>query len=157
MHIAQLLLRHEFANEIDTRLEAGTLDFLQLRQAQGLLEVSDATGEITLQGTPVVNERYRQEASVFAPLPMIGIDAWFSLTPRWALGTKISLVGGSYQDISAEVLETVIRSRYKFNRYLSGYIGISYFNADVTIDEADLRTDVAYGFDGLYLGLGVSF
>jgi hypothetical protein len=119
--------------------------------------VLEANGEITLQGTPVVEERYRQEASVFAPLPMFGLDAWFSLTPRWALGTKISLVGGTYQDISAGVLETVIRSRYKFNKHLGGYLGISYFNADVTIDEADLRTDVAYGFDGLYLGLAVSF
>jgi hypothetical protein len=88
---------------------------------------------------------------------MFGIDAWFSITPRWALGTKISLVGGTYQDISAGVLGTVIRSRYKINKHLSGYLGISYFNADVTIDEADQRTDVAYGLDGLYLGLGVNF
>jgi hypothetical protein len=119
--------------------------------------VLEANGEITLQGTPVVDDRYRQEASVFAPLPMFGIDAWFSITPRWALGTKISLVGGTYQDTSAGVLDTVIRSRYKINKHLSGYLGISYFNADVTIDEADQRTDVAYGLDGLYLGLGVNF
>lgn len=117
----------------------------------------DAEGEITLQGVPVFDERYSQEASVFAPLPLLGIDAWYFFTPKWALGTKISLVAGSYQDVSALVLDTTVRAKYQFTKNIGMSLGITYFNAEVTIDEPDLKTEVDYGYDGIALGLDVRF
>jgi hypothetical protein len=117
----------------------------------------NASGEITLQGTPVLGRNYRREASVFAPLPVIGIDAWYFFTPKWALGTKVSLVGGSYQDITAVVLDTTVKAKYQFAKNVGFSFGITYFNAEVTIDEPDFKAEVDYGFDGAALGLDVRF
>ena len=50
-----------------------------------------------------------------------------------------------------------IRGRYKFNRRVGGIVGLSYFNADVTIDKSDQKTEIAYGFDGFFLGLDLGF
>ena len=117
----------------------------------------DARGEIILQGDPVVQDSYSGEASVFAPLPMLGIDAWHFFTPKWALGTKISVVGGSYQNISALVLDTTIRAKYQFHKMIGVSLGITYFNAGMTIDDSDLKTEIAYGYDGIALGLDMRF
>ncbi len=119
--------------------------------------VFNAEGTLSFDGVPIAATTLTEEESVFAPLPMFGLDAWFTLTRKWAFGTKISLVGGSFQDVSAVVLDTRIRGRYKFNRRVAGNVGISYFDADVTIDKSDLKTEVAYGFDGFFLGLDLGF
>jgi hypothetical protein len=122
-----------------------------------LAYVLDATGEITLQGVPLVQDSYHAEASVFAPLPMLGIDAWYFFTPKWALGTKVSLVGGTYQDITAVVLDTTVRAKYLFSKHVGATFGITYFNGEVSIDQAELKTEVDYGFDGIALGLDIGF
>ena len=116
-----------------------------------------AEGTLSSQDMPLVTEVFTLEESVFAPLPMFGIDAMFMLTPKWSFGAKVSLVGGSYQEVSAGVVDSRIRARYKFNRRISGLVGVSYFDADVTVDDSDLKTKVAYGFDGAYLGLDLGF
>ena len=117
----------------------------------------DARGQISLEGIPVIGGSYSREASVFAPLPMFGIDAWYYFTPKWALGTKVSVVGGSYQDISAVVLDTTVRAKYQFAKHVGFTFGITYFNGEVTIDNPELKTEVDYGFDGAALGFDMSF
>lgn len=119
--------------------------------------VLDARGEITLQGIPVAGDSYNNETSVFAPLPMFGIDAWYFFTPKWALGTKISLVGGSYQDVTALVLDTTVRAKYQFTKHIGFLFGITYFNSDTTIDKPELKTEVNYGYDGIALGFDIRF
>ena len=117
----------------------------------------DAQGEITLQGEPVASRSYSEEVSVFAPLPMFGIDAWFFFTPKWALGTKISLIGGSYKGVSALVLDTVVRVKYQVTKHVGISLGINYFNASVDIETDKLNTEVDYGFDSVALGLDLRF
>ncbi len=117
----------------------------------------DAEGEITLQGEPVTSRSYSEEVSVFAPLPMFGLDAWFSFSPKWALGTRMALVGGTYQDVSALVLDTVIRVKYQAWKHVGFSLGINYFNAGVVIDQPELETEVDYGFDGVVLGIDAAF
>lgn len=117
----------------------------------------DLFGEISYQGEPLADETYEAVASAFAPLPMFGLDAIFALTKRWWLGTKITLVGGSYRDITAGVLDTSVRSGYEFSKHVGVIIGIEYFNAGVTIDDEDVKTEVAYGYDGLFIGLALHF
>jgi len=116
-----------------------------------------AEGEFTLDDQPVASDSLVEEASVFAPLPLIGIDAWFFLRPKWSVGTKVSVIGGTYQDISATVLDSRIRARYRVGRNVGFTFGVTYFNADIEIDEEDLVTDVGYGFDGLSLGVDLNF
>jgi hypothetical protein len=117
----------------------------------------DATGAINFQGNPVRSGEYSAEVKQIAPLPMVGIDAWFSFTPKWALGTKISFVAGKFGDISGTVLESTIRVRYAFNKNFGVTWGINYFDSAIDIDDDDLKTEINYGFDGLAMGIDVGF
>lgn len=117
----------------------------------------DLFGEIEYQGDPLDSDTYEAEAGVFAPLPMFGLDAVFALTSKWWLATRITMVGGSYQGISAGILDTSIRSGFEFSKHVGVIFGIQYFNASVTIDDDDLKTDVSYGFDGAFLGLALNY
>ena len=117
----------------------------------------EASGDITLGNEPVNSGSIMEEATIFAPLPMFGLDMWFGFTERWSLGTKISLVAGSYQDISAAVLDTTIRTRVQFTPHVGMILGITYFNAHVDIDDEEIKTEVSYGFSGAFLGMALVF
>jgi hypothetical protein len=119
--------------------------------------VFDAQGEISVDGVVQASDSYSAEASIFAPLPLFGIDAKFNFTPRWSLGSKVALVGGSFNDVSALVLDTTVRARYQFNRRIGALFGITYFSADVDNDKEDKLTEVSYGFNGVFLGVDLSF
>lgn len=117
----------------------------------------DASGELTLQGTPVLGGTYNAEASVFAPLPLVGFDAWFLFSPKWALGTRVSFIGGSYDTISGLVIDTTIRVKYQISRHVGFIFGINYFDAELDIDDPDLKTEINYGFDGVAIGVDLRF
>lgn len=116
----------------------------------------EAEGNLTING---VNQSgtYSEEVSVFAPLPVLGLDFSFSFTPRWHMNTSVAFVGGSYQDISASILTTSINARYDFTKYLGGVVGIAYFDAKVDIDEETTFQEVAYSYSGVYGGLHFVF
>ncbi len=73
----------------------------------------NAEGEISVEGEPVLQDSYSAEAGVFAPLPVFAIDAWSHFTKRWALGTRVSIVGGSYQGVSALIVDTSVRANIR--------------------------------------------
>ena len=116
-----------------------------------------AAGQIYIDGVLQDDGFLDEEASVFAPLPLIGFDFWFAFTPRWSLNPKVSFVGGKYEDVTAGVLSTTLLTRYQFNRRLGMLFGFSYFSADVKIEDAEERTDISYGYDGAFIGLHVVF
>ena len=57
------------------------------------------------------------------------------------------------------VMPDLIRDRQgiQFNKYFGAVLGISYFDADITINEEIKSTDVTYGYEGFFLGLHVIF
>ena len=117
---------------------------------------AEATGRVIVDGetrehTEIAN------ASVFAPLPLLGLNFGFSFTPDWSIGTRIALIGGCYQDVSASVVQTTINSRYQFSRHTGLLLGISYFDAEVDIDDSVEFTEVSYGYTGVFLGLHIGF
>jgi hypothetical protein len=116
----------------------------------------EAEGEITLGGITHTGT-FKEETSVFAPLPLFGLDFFFSFTPSWGIGTKVSLVGGSFQDVSALVSQTSVNARYQFSKRVGGIFGITYFDADVKIEDDTDRTDVDYGYNGVFLGIHAIF
>lgn len=77
----------------------------------------------------------------------------YSYTPKWRLSTRISLVGGSYDDISATVLQTSIKSVYQFSKHVGLILGVTYFNADVSIEEEAKIKEVSYGYTGGFIGM----
>jgi hypothetical protein len=79
--------------------------------------VFEAEGQIT-QGGDTISGSIYEEAKVFAPLPLIGLDFWYSFTPRWGINTKVSLVAGNFDDYRGWVVNTNINASYKFNKNL---------------------------------------
>ncbi len=116
-----------------------------------------ATGMIDFRGTPIASGEYSQEINQIAPLPMIGIDAWFALTPKWAFGTKLSVIGGSYEEITAKILEIKVRAKYAFNKNVGMSFGFNSFSSVIEIDDPDVFTDINYGFSGFKVGVDLGF
>ncbi|MEM8767100.1 MAG: hypothetical protein AAGE43_06635 [Pseudomonadota bacterium] len=118
----------------------------------------EATGTISIDGTPIAGDMLVRDVSVSAPLPMVGVDAIFALTPKWSLGTKVTFVAGSVGKVrNALVLDTSVRAQYMFNDSFGLHVGMKYFNADFEVNQSALRTEVSYGFDGIFGGLSLTF
>ena len=118
--------------------------------------VFEAEGQITEDGVTSAGSVY-EEAKVFAPLPLIGLDFWYSFTPEWALNTKVSFVAGSYEDVSAGVLQTSINAQYRFTDHVGLMFGLAYFDADVEIEDDIEKIDITYGYNGGYIGMHFIF
>jgi hypothetical protein len=118
--------------------------------------VFEARGEI-IQGGVTTSGSIQEEAKVFAPLPLIGLDMWYSFTPRWGINTKVAFVAGSYEDVSAGVLQTSVNAQYRFTDHVGLVFGLAYFDADVVIEDAVEKIDVAYGYDGGFIGMHFIF
>lgn len=113
--------------------------------------VFEAEGEIT-EGGSTRTGSISDEAKVFAPLPLIGVDLWYSFTPEWGVNTRIAFVGGSYEDVSAFVLQSRIAAQYIITEHVGILFGLTYFDAEVTIEDEVDKTEVDYGYDGAYIG-----
>jgi hypothetical protein len=118
--------------------------------------VFKAEGNITIDGV-TTSGSILEEANVFAPLPLVGLDFWFSFTPEWSMETNVGFVAGTYEDLSAVVLQAGINAQYKFNRHIGGVIGLTSFAADVVIEDDIERQDISYAYDGLFLGVHFVF
>ena len=118
--------------------------------------VFKAVGDITINGV-TKSGSILEEASVFAPLPLVGLDFGFSFTPEWSMATRVSFVAGRHEDVSAVVLQAGINAQYKFNRHIGGVIGLTSFNADVVIEDNIERQDISYAYEGLFMGLHFVF
>ncbi len=115
-----------------------------------------AEGEITLNGK-TISGSILEEANLFAPLPLIGLDFWFSFTPEWSMATTVAFVAGKHEDLSAVVVQAGINAQYKFTRHIGGVIGLTSFAADVVIEDNIEKQDISYAYDGLFLGMHFVF
>ena len=116
-----------------------------------------AFGVLSIDGDPVETGAYSESLEQFAPIPMIGIDAWFAITDRWSFGARAAVVGGEVNDVRALILESRIRAKFDFNKNIGLIIGLNYFDGDVTLNDTDVKTEINYGFEGLMLGIDVGF
>jgi hypothetical protein len=117
----------------------------------------DAFGVLSIDDVPVASGAYSESLEQFAPIPMIGLDAWFAITDRWSFGARATFVAGEVNDVRALILESRIRAKYDFNEHIGLLIGLNYFDGDITINDTDLKTEINYGFEGLILGIDVGF
>ena len=114
----------------------------------------DAQGTITYRDNTVTSSLH-EEIDIVAPLPLFGLDFWYSFTPKWGISTQVTFIGGTYDDVTAGVFTTEVNARYRLSKTFGAVMGISYFNANVTIEDSDDRSDVKYGYSGAFLGLHV--
>jgi hypothetical protein len=115
-----------------------------------------ASGELIIDGERQFDS-YTDDASVTAPLPLFGLDFYFAFTKKWSMRTKVALVAGSYEDISASVYTAGMNANYWFTRHVGGVIGLSSFNARVDIEDDKDKQEIIYGYGGLYAGLHFAF
>ena len=118
--------------------------------------VFDAEGELT-QGGVTTSGTIHEEAKVFAPLPLIGLNFWYDFTPDWSLNTKVSFVAGSYEDVSAGVLQTSVNAQYRLTDHIGLLFGLAYFDAEVVIEDNIEKIEVIYGYNGGYIGMHFIF
>jgi hypothetical protein len=153
----------------DTRFYALTYNYTVFHDSRAFLFASfgikaidlkypfDAAGTVSLDGEPVESGTYSETLDQFAPIPLAGLDAWFSLTSKWSFGARAAFVAGEVSDVRAVIIESSIRAKYDFNEHVGLIMGINYFDGDITINQTDLKTEINYGFEGLMLGLDVGF
>ena len=155
--------------EDDTRFYTLTYNYTLFQDSRAFLFASlginaidleyrfDAAGVLSLNGEPIESGVYSETLEQFAPIPMIGLDAWFAVTDRWSFGARAAFVTGEVNDVRALILESRIRAKYDFNRNVSLLVGLNYFDGDVTLNNSDLKTEINYGFEGLMLGVDIGF
>lgn len=114
--------------------------------------IVEASGEITISGS-TQSEVLLTDVNVFAPLPLIGMRFGFSFTPKWRFETVISIVDGSYKDVTASLRQTSINTRYKLTKHIGLILGITYFDVDVEVKNGGEKTEVFYGYDGGFVGV----
>lgn len=153
----------------DTRFYALTYNYTFFQDSRAFLFASfgikaidleyqfDAAGVLSLDGEPIESGVYSETLDQFAPIPLIGIDAWFALTHKWSFGAHAAFVAGDVSDVRAVITESSIRAKYAFNDNVGLIMGINYFDGDITINDTDTKTEINYGFDGLLLGIDVGF
>ena len=155
--------------EDDTRFYTLTYNYTLFQDSRAFLFASvginaidlkyrfDAFGVLSLDDEPIQSGEYSESLEQFAPIPMIGLDAWFAITNKWSFGARASFVAGEVADVRALILESRIRAKYDFNKNVGLIIGLNYFDGDVTLNNTDVKTEINYGFEGLMLGLDVGF
>ncbi len=117
---------------------------------------TSAAGQIVVDGVVTTAEKL-VEANIFAPLPLIGLKFGFNFTPQWSLTTAISLVTGSYQNVTASALQTEVNARYQISKNVGVLMGMTYFTATVDLDEETEFTEVTYGYTGASIGMHFAF
>jgi hypothetical protein len=113
-------------------------------------------GDITIDGI-TTSGVILEEANVFAPLPLIGLDFWFSFTPEWSMATQVAFVAGAFDDVSAVVIQAGINAQYKFSENIGWVIGMTSFTTDVVIEDNIEKQDISYAYGGLFTGVHFVF
>jgi len=115
-----------------------------------------AEGQITIGDETTVSE-LEEDVSVFAPLPLFGMDVEFALTPKWALSTRLLLIAGKYEDITAGIIEARTYAAYSLSKRFGIIFGHYSFGADVSINNKKENQEIDYSYSGIYGGLHFMF
>ena len=153
----------------DTRLYALAYNYTLFQDSRAFLFASfgiktidlkyqfDAAGDLLLDDEPIASGTYSETLEQVAPIPLVGIDAWFGLTEKWSFGARAAFVAGEVSDVRALITESSIRAKYEFNEHAGLFMGINYFDGDITLYKDDLKTEINYGFEGVMLGIDIGF
>lgn len=153
----------------DTRFYALTYNYTVFQDSRAFVFASfgikaidleyqfDAVGEVSLDGEVIESGSYSKTIAQFAPIPLAGIDAWFALTEKWSFGARAAFIAGDVSDVRAIITESSIRAKYEFDEHIGLFMGINYFDGDITINDVDVKQEINYGFEGLMLGVDIGF
>jgi hypothetical protein len=125
--------------------------------ALDLKETFQANGQLAIKNITLLNRSYYREASIFAPLPLLGLRFRFAFTPKWIFQSKFAFVGGTYKDVRAFVTQSQSNVNYWFTKHFGAVFGFSYFNARTVVEDELKKQEIDYGYTGVFAGLHLAF
>jgi hypothetical protein len=91
-----------------------------------------------------------EDASVTAPLPMLGGRIRYRLTPKWSMALASDVFFLSVGDQRGAVTDSSFLFEYQTNSAFGVGVGLNRFTLDVDIVDGDKRWDVQSVYSGAY-------
>ena len=105
-------------------------------------------GEILING---MSAAARRSVSAEAPLPNIGAWYKYSISPRWALRTRLDLLSADVGDYDGLLLNVALGVNFQAFEHFGIGLNYNYFELDVSIDKSGWRGNVETTYDGAYV------
>jgi hypothetical protein len=105
-------------------------------------------GEILINGTPTASRRSVSEG---APLPNIGVWYKYSISPRWALRTRLDLLSADIGDYDGLLLNVALGVNFQAFEHFGFGLNYNYFELDVSINKSNWRGNIETTYDGVYV------
>jgi len=105
-------------------------------------------GEILINGTPTASRRSVSEG---APLPNIGAWYMYSISPRWALRTRLDLLSADVGDYDGLLVNVALGVNFQAFEHFGVGLNYNYFELDVGIDKSGWRGNFETTYDGVYV------
>jgi len=111
-------------------------------------------GEILVNGVPA---SARRSVSVEAPLPNIGVWYKYSITPRWALRSRLDLFSASIDDYDGRLINVGLGVNFQAFEHFGIGLNYNYVELDLKINKSDWRGNVRTTYDGIYVNASFYF
>ncbi len=105
-------------------------------------------GTILINGTPTTSRRSVREG---APLPNIGAWYKYSISPRWALRTRLDLLSADVGDYDGLLLNVALGVNFQAFEHFGVGVNYNYFELDVSINKSGWRGNIETTYDGIYV------
>jgi hypothetical protein len=80
----------------------------------------------------------RESESGVAPLPLIGVEGRFDLTPRWAMEARAQYLTVDVSQVNGSILDARLALSWRLNPYLA--LGLGYRTFQIDVDSKDEST-----------------
>ncbi len=111
-------------------------------------------GTILINGMP---SSARRSVSSDALLPNIGAWYRYSISPRWALRSRLDLLSASVGDYDGFLANVALGLNFRAFEHVGFGLNYNYVKLDVGIDKSDWRGDIETTYHGVYANVSVYF
>ena len=111
-------------------------------------------GEILINGVPA---GARRSVSVEAPLPNIGAWYIYSISPRWALRSRLDFFSADIGDYDGLLVNVSLGLNFQVFEHVGLGLSYNYFELDVGVDKSDWRGELETIYDGIYVYASIYF
>ena len=105
-------------------------------------------GEIRINGNSAAARRSVSEET---PLPNIGAWYMYSISPRWALRTRLDLLSASVGNYDGLLLSSSLGVNFQAFEHFGIGLKHNYFKLDIGIDKSNWRGGIETLYDGIYV------
>jgi hypothetical protein len=114
-------------------------------------------GELVVDGLPLSSGTATASSRVAAPLPLIGLDYNYALTPRWLLGASFKYFTLRTSKLDGSIVRVSADTRYYLWEHVEVGAGLTVFDLDIKADLGDFNGTIDWSFWGPQVFLGARF